>query len=144
MKNALRETYVGLYCLSMKTKIFHLAVIVAVFVYLSYLGYIRVEGGKFSWEIFMSRPREYLLLMVGGLFFGWSFTYSAGQFINSLGGGRSPARALSLIGMISPVLYLVTIHQARFMLTDGPATITMAAGALLCLFTEKVASGRGL
>jgi cell division protein FtsW (lipid II flippase) len=77
--------------------------------------------------------REYYFHIGAGLFSGWAFFSGVSYFLsNNL---SRQLRSLALISVVYPLLFLILIHQTRDTINDGPATVAMAVGYLLSLFS---------
>lgn len=75
--------------------------------------------------------REYLLHCAAGLLFGWIFAEAMFAYARAwLADLRSNFPTGPALALIAPVVFLVTLHQTRYFLNDGPATLAMAAGML--------------
>lgn len=76
--------------------------------------------------------REYLMHCAAGLLFGWMFAEGLFAYArNWLAGPRSNFPPGPALAVIAPVVFLVTLHQTRYFLNDGPATFAMAVGVLM-------------
>ncbi len=87
---------------------------------------------NFTTEQFQESWREYLLHCAAGLLFGWLFVEAlfgyAHRWLGDLRRNWLPGYGLALL---APLLFVVLMHQTRYFLNDGPATLAMAAGVLL-------------
>ena len=98
---------------------------------LTIAGTMHVVKLPFTLAMLVDSWREYLMHCAAGLLFGWIFAeglfgYARGWLAN-LRSNFLPGPALAFI---APVVFLVTLHQTRYFLNDGPATFAMAVGVL--------------
>ncbi len=80
-------------------------------------------------------PREYLMHCAAGLFFGLIFTEGmfgyARAWLTDLRRNFLPGPAL---WVLAPIVFLVVLHQTRYFLNDGPATLALAVAVLMSGF----------
>lgn len=85
----------------------------------------------FTMAMLADNAREYLLHCAAGLLFGWIFAEGMFAYARAW---LTDLRANFLLGpalaLIAPMVFLVALHQTRYFLNDGPATLAMAAGVL--------------
>lgn len=98
---------------------------------LTLAGVVHMVKLPFTMTLLADNAREYLLHCAAGLLFGWMFaegmfTY-ARAWLADLRRNFLPGPSLVII---VPIVFLVVIHQTRYFLNDGPATLAMAAGVL--------------
>lgn len=94
-------------------------------------GVIHMVKLHFTFALLVDNSREYLLHCAAGVLFGWIaaealFAYARG-WLTDLRRNFLPGPALACI---APIIFLVVLHQTRYFLNDGPATLAMAAGVL--------------
>jgi len=130
----LHNPYNKVYIIAMSKKlVFDLSLIVVV----ASVGLMRVNGidapftGMGAHQI-----RVYLLHTCVGLFFGWAlYSGTAGAFAMA---DRKSDKALTIAAIVSPVLFLVVIHQTRNVINDGPGALGVACGYLLAVVAAAI------
>ncbi len=94
-------------------------------------GVLHMVKLHFTFALLADNPREYLLHCVAGLLFGRVFAEGmfayARAWLTDLRRNFLPGSAM---GIIAPIVFLMVIHQTRYFLNDGPATLAMAAAML--------------
>ncbi len=108
------------------------------------MGFSRVEAAGFSFTgMDMDQVRQYSLYMAVGMFFGWALFIGISNLLN-WSSATAPVSMLA-IALVSPILYLVVIHQTKHTFNDGPATMALGAvlilSSLLTAILEKRKSG---
>lgn len=93
------------------------------------VGFARIAKDGFGWGDFTGSINEYLFHIAAGLFFGWALCVGVMDALRR--DLKMDTLALQIIALVSPILFLVTIHQTRNAVNDGPAAIAMAAGGLI-------------
>lgn len=102
-------------------------------------GYAHMAKLGFGSAQFFDSIREYALLCTAGAMFGWLLTASARgykeKFLFSDDSSMFPV--VETLGVLSPVVFLIVLHQFRYFLNDGPANISMG----LVLLVNAILSG---
>lgn len=94
-------------------------------------GVIHMVKLHFSVAMLADNSREYLFHCAAGLLFGWIFAEALFTYARAwLTDLRRNFLFGSALACIAPIVFLVALHQTRYFLNDGPATLAMAAGVL--------------
>ncbi len=104
------------------------------------VGLMRVKGvdAPFA-DLVAHQIRVYLLHTCVGLFFGWALYSGVARALKKA--CHNSDKALTIAVIVSPVLFLVVIHQTRNAINDGPGTFGVAAGYLLAVVTAAIMKG---
>lgn len=98
---------------------------------LAIAGVIHMVKLHFTVALFADNAREYLLHCAAGLLFGWVFAEAMFLYARAwLADLRRNFLFGPALALIAPMVFLVALHQTRYFLNDGPATLAMAAGVL--------------
>lgn len=94
-------------------------------------GVIHMVKLHFTFALLVDNYREYLLHCAAGLLFGWIFAEALFAYAHAwLTDLRRNFLAGPALVVLAPIIFLVALHQSRYFLNDGPATLAMAAGVL--------------